>query len=51
MNPVEALMVLIGAAFAVGVLGAAVAVGVSLGLRWVPLKIQMNTLHYKIDPP
>jgi len=48
-NPVEAILVLMGAAFAIGVCGAALAVGVSLGLRWCPMIIKVNTFHYRIE--
>ncbi len=49
-NPVEALLILAGAAFAVGVCGAALAVGISLGLRWCPMVVRVNTFHYNIEP-
>jgi len=49
-NPVEALLILTGAAFAIGACGAALAIGVSLGLRWCPMKISVNTFHYKVEP-
>jgi len=48
-NPVEAILILSGAAFAIGVCGAALAIGVSLGLRWCPMIIKVNTFHYKMD--
>lgn len=49
-NPVEALLILIGAAFSIGVLAAALTIGISLGLRWFPLIVRVNTFHYRIEP-
>ena len=49
-NPVEALLILAGAAFAIGACGAALATGVSLGLRWCPMTIRVNIFFYKIEP-